>query len=273
MKNCDSSFLYFNFLLFILNYLIKYNNCLYPETNKDGDLFFSNIDNTKMNRIYFIAAKYFTDKTINKYIKKQGFNLQKDTSVKFRRDDDKINKNLFEPNQFSDYEEIYSNGIATSSLIYRLPVSELKNNDYILYHIFYVVNINLANPLKIFFSNDNRTFSPFFFNIVITDYLLISITIKLNNEEKYDININGDDFSNTFESIKYIKISCCNDDATSCGDNFGIAMHWTFLYIPLLDDNTPGIYTYNGLNICNIDTNPCVEGYMCRGGSCMNCDY
>ena len=81
MKKCDSSFLYFNFLLIFLNYLIKYINCqinlIYPETYKDDDLFFFNIENEE--RIYFVAAKYFKDNNINTYIKKQGFNLQKYT--------------------------------------------------------------------------------------------------------------------------------------------------------------------------------------------------
>ncbi len=259
MKKCDSSFLYFNFILIFLNYLIKYVGCqttlIYPEIYKNDDLFFFNIDNEE--RIYFVAAKYFTNNTINTYIKKQGFNLKKDTSVQFPPY--KENNGFWNSiKEKSDYEEIYSNGIKTNSLNYKLPVSNLKNKNYILYHRFYVNILNSGYSIIISFQTSSCSLTN------SAGPLLISIKIQLKNNNKYDVSVNNCKIDDV-ESIEKITISST--------DYFNIAMHWTFLFIPELNDNTPGIYTYNGEDICNIDTNPCVEGYMCKGGSCVKCDY
>ena len=261
-------FLCFNVLLIFLNFLIKYINCviIYPEIYKEEDLFFYNIEDgiVDNDRIYFVAAKYFTNNNINTYIKKQGFNLLKDTTIIHSLINSDIN---FYDSEKSDYKEIYSNGINTNSLIYQLPVSEIKNEEYILFHRFYISS-NTNIKISLSFSNDGNTFT---LDYIINDinYSLVTIKIKtikikwLGSE--YRVYINNYE-AGTVSSIKFIKIF------TQDSNTFNIAMHWTFLYIPESDDNTPGIYTYNGINICNIDTNPCVEGYMCKGGRCVKCD-
>ena len=271
--------------IFNLLTILYFINCydFFPESYKIDDLIFG--DSNDYNK-YLIAAKYFTLNTIKEYILNQGISLNRETSCDFQ-----TQKNY--PSYLSinglntDYKEIYSNIVyddSKNTIECDFPVQKILNSKYTLIHNLYLIN-HYSNSGYISISiGDSPLTEICKFQINRNSAELLKITIKP---------INNDPTLSNFDSLdqeEYL-ISCINPITTptpkilnsikkikysfdSYSKSPGVAFYWTIMEIEPKPINYRynGYYTITGKSICDYLTNPCVEGFACKGGECVKCD-
>ena len=271
--------------IFNLLTILYFINCydFFPESYKIDDLIFG--DSNDYNK-YLIAAKYFTLNTIKEYILNQGISLNRETSCNFQ-----TQKNYPSYSSINglntDYKEIYSNIVyddSKNTIECDFPVQKILNSKYTLIHNLYLIN-HYSNPHNISISiGDSPLTEICDFEINGNSAELLKIKIKP---------INNDPTLSNFDSLdqeEYL-ISCINPITTSTpkilnsikkikysfdlySKSPGVAFYWTIMEIEPKPINYRynGYYTITGKSICDYLTNPCVEGFACKGGECVKCD-
>ena len=132
LKMNEWKFLSINIIIIVLlNYFLKKIKCYtyFPEKYLNDDMFF-NDGEKEYNRL--VSVKYFTNNSINTYIKNQGFNLEKDEMSE-------INDNF---NGWTDggmntkslYKELYENSVKSRSntITYKFPIQDFYKEKYII---------------------------------------------------------------------------------------------------------------------------------------------
>ena len=269
------------FNLMLLLYLINSYD-YFPEYNNEEDLIFGNTNNPNK---YLITAKYFTLNTIKEYILNQGISLDKETSCNFQSMTNYLSYSSIS-NLNTDFKELYSNIVYDedkNNIECDFPIQKVLNSKYILYHSLYLINYDsILHNTKISIGDSTLT-QICDFNIQGNSARKIEIKINsINNDptlsnfdsldqEEYSISCINiiPSAPKTVNSIKKIKYSF--DDYSKSP---GVAFYWTIMEIEPKPANYRynGYYTITGKSVCDYLTNPCVEGFACKGGECVKCD-
>ena len=276
LKMNEWKFLSLNIIIIVLlNYFLKKIKCYtyIPEKYLNDDMFF-NDGEKEYNRL--VSVKYFTNNSINTYIKNQGFNLEKDEMSE-------INDNF---NGWTDggmntkslYKELYENSVKSRSntITYKFPIQDFYKEKYIITHSFWLMCSSCSSSfIDIYFGSDTSSFEqacqipePLSFPILISIKIFLetdNIDYDLsNNIVRYNISCNNGVVKTNIKSIKYIRVQL----RTIC--NPIMSFHWTKLYTEINSVDSLGLFSFSG-QTCDIN-NPCVEGYACIGGGCLLCD-
>ena len=262
--------LFFSFIIIIL---ININNCgdYPPDKFLSKDIFFD--DNDQNN--YIVALKYFAINSITPYLYITGLNLDKETSC-FSSSNIIKTFDGYSLSQEESYQEIYKNAIYYDGANYftcLFPEPNLKNSQYTIHHKIRIFNKgDSEESLIIAFSNDkNNYFEPLSTSISISNLSsqLITIIIKyINDIDKFNVTVNNDS-GTQISGIKYIRYSFESSSSYSPG----VAMYINYENIPSSNSEiSDGHLSVIGAGICDRDSNPCVSGYTCIGGTCIKCD-
>ena len=273
--------LFFSFIIIILININNCNNYYPPDKFLSKDIFFD--DNDQNN--YIVALKYFAINSITPYLYITGLNLDKETSC-FSNSTEVETFNGYSDGlpEEESYKEIYENAIYYNKANYFTCLfleSDLKNSQYTIYHKIRIFNFNKEDSesspknLTIAFNDKNDTNFKDVFKIEIENNKskLITLKIKYNENKKFDVNVSSSSSTTStlktdIDGIKYIRYSF-----ESSSYSPGVAMYINYENIPSSNSEiSDGHLSVIGAGICDRDSNPCVSGYTCIGGTCIKCD-
>ena len=263
-------YIIFNFIYILILFVNKNIKCYdyFPENYYQNDMFFDGGD-LQTNRL--IAAKYFTNNTIEIYIKNQGFNLRKDYSLQETTQNYNAWGNMSDK---SSYKNLYENSVQAQSFTYKFPTGKFISKNYIVNHKFWLIctRTSCSNIKILFLDSDNYQDVN---NCEITSVGVKLISLSINRKEDDPANPDSDIIYNVTcpdsPPSTFIQVSKLDYIRISSVENIAMSFHWTTLQVISYDDPPKGIYSFKG-GVCDDATNPCVEGYACIGSECVKCD-